>query len=112
MNKYFSENLEATFRSLRKEAREKLKISFSRAYSLTVILLILVGSLYVWILNANANNGYQMTRIESVRRERQQTKHMLRAKIAKQESVSELYKKDEKMRPIDPIDISYITLTQ
>lgn len=112
MNKYFSENLEARFRSLRKEAREKLKISFSRAYSLTVILLILVGSLYIWILNSNANNGYQMTRIESVRRERQQTKHMLRAKIAKQESNDELYKKDEKMRRVDPEEITYITLTQ
>ncbi len=112
MNKYFSENLEATFRSLRKEARERIKISFSRAYSLTLILLILVGSLYIWILNSNANNGYQMTRVESVRRERQQMKHMLRAKIAKQESSDELYKKDEKMRHVDPGDITYITLTQ
>lgn len=112
MNKYFSENLGATFRSLRKEAREKLKISFSRAYSLTVILLILIGSLYIWILNTNANNGYQMTRIESIRRERQQTKHMLRAKIAKQESTEELYKKNEKMHPIAREDITYITLTK
>ena len=53
-----------------------------------------------------------MTRIESVRRERQQTKHMLRAKIAKQESTGELYKKEEKMRPIAPGDVTYIPLTQ
>jgi hypothetical protein len=112
MNKYFSENIEATFRSLRKEAREKLKISFSRAYSLTVILLILVGSLYIWILNLNANNGYQMTRIESIRREKQQTKHMLRAKIAKQESNTELYKKNEKIRPVNAQEIIYINLTK
>lgn len=112
MNKYFSENLEATFQSLRKDAREKLKISFSRAYRLTVILLILVGSLYIWILNTNANNGYQMTRIESIRREKQQTKHMLRAKIAKQESLDELYKKEEVLRPIKPDNIIYIPLSQ
>jgi len=110
INKYFSENLEATFRSLRKEAREKLKISFHRAYGLTVILLILVGWLYVWTLNSNANNGYQMTSIESIRREKQQAKHTLRARIAKQESIDELYRKDEKMRLIDPGEITYIIL--
>lgn len=110
INKYFSENIEATFRSLRKEAREKLKISFSRAYGLTVVLLILVGGLYVWTLNSNANNGYQMTSIEGIRREKQQAKHALRAKIAKQESLEELYRKDEKMRSIAPGEITYITL--
>lgn len=60
-----------------------------------------MGGLYVWILNANANNGYQMTNIESVRREKQQTKHTLRAKIAKQESLDELYRKDDRMKPVD-----------
>lgn len=110
MNKYLSPNLEATFRSLRKEARERLKISFQRAYTLTVLLLILVGTLYIWILNSNANNGYQMTSIEGIRRERQQTKHMLRAKIAKQESIEELYKKNDKMLRVLSGDMQYITL--
>jgi hypothetical protein len=53
-----------------------------------------------------------MTRIESVRRERQQTKHMLRAKIAKQESINELNKKEEKMRRVEPDKITYITLSE
>ncbi|MFA6080077.1 MAG: hypothetical protein WC753_01190 [Candidatus Gracilibacteria bacterium] len=110
MNKYFTEKIEQTFRSIRKEAREKVKISFSRAYGLVIILLIMVGGLYVWILNANANSGYQMTSIESIRRERQQTKHTLRSKIAKQESPDELYRKDDRMRPVDLKEITYITL--
>ena len=110
MNKYFLEHLEATFHSIRKEAREKLKISFQRAYILTVILLVVVGCLYIWILNSNANNGYKMTSIESIRRERQQTKHMLRAKIAKQESIDELYKKNDHMIQVAPEDVIYITL--
>ncbi len=110
MNKYFLEHLEATFHSIRKEAREKLQISFQRAYILTVILLVVVGCLYIWILNSNANNGYQMTSIESIRRERQQTKHMLRAKIAKQESIDELYKKNERMVKVRSEDIIYIPL--
>jgi hypothetical protein len=51
-----------------------------------------------------------MTSIEGIRREKQQAKHALRAKIAKQESIDELYRKDEKMRSIAPSEITYITL--
>lgn len=110
MQKYLSEHLKNTFHSLRKEAREHLYISFHRAYILSLFLIIVLGILYVWMLNSSANSGYQMTRIESVRREKQQEKHFLRAQIAKQESKKELNEHNDKTIPLRPESTFYITL--
>jgi hypothetical protein len=111
MNKYLLySHLQKTFQSIRKETREHLYISFHRAYILSMVLLIILWILYVWMLNASANSGYQMTRIESVRREKQQEKHFLRAQIAKQESKSELDKYDDRMINMRPENISYVQI--
>lgn len=113
MNKYLLySHLQKTFQSLRKETREHLYLSFHRAYILSFILIIVLGILYVWTLNASSNSGYQMTRIESVRREKQQEKHFLRAQIAKQESRTELDEHDDRTIIIRPENMSYITLEQ
>ncbi len=113
MNKYLLySNIQKRFQSLRKETREHLYLSFHRAYILCFILIIILGILYVWMLNSSANSGYQMTRIESVRREKQQEKHFLRAQIAKQESRQELDEHDDRTLEIRPENISYITLEQ
>lgn len=108
MQKYLSEQIQKTFHSLRKEAREHLYISFHRAYILSFFLIIVLGILYVWMLNSSANSGYQMTRIESVRREKQQEKHFLRAQIAKQESKKELSEHDDNTLPLRPENTFYI----
>lgn len=111
MSKYLLySHLKTTFQSLRKETREHLYLSFHRAYILCLILIIILGILYVWTLNSSANSGYQMTRIESVRREKQQEKHFLRAQIAEQESRTELEKHDDKTLPIQPSNTSYISI--
>ncbi len=110
MQKYLSENLQKTFHSIRKEAREHLYISFHRAYILSFCLIIILGILYVWMLNSSANSGYQMTRIESVRREKQQEKHFLRSQIAKQESRKELDEHNDNTVPVTPENTFYITL--
>ena len=110
MQKYLAEQIQKTFHSLRKEAREHLYISFHRAYILSLFLLVILGILYVWMLNASANSGYQMTRIESVRREKQQEKHFLRAQIAKQESKRELDEHSDNTIPMKPESTFYITL--
>ncbi len=112
MNKYFVEHLKTTFQSLRKEVRESAKISFHKAYILVVILIGVLGMLYVWTLNTNANSGYQMTRIESVRREKQEEKHFLRAQIARQESQTELGKHDDHTIVAYPDNMSYIFASQ
>lgn len=113
MNKYLLySHLQKTFQSLRKETREHLYLSFHRAYILSFILIIVLGILYVWTLNASSNSGYQMTRIESVRREKQQEKHFLRAQIAKQESRTELDEHDDRTVNIRPENMGYITLEQ
>jgi hypothetical protein len=62
------------------------------------------------MLNSSANSGYQMTRIESVRREKQQEKHLLRAQIAKQESRKELSEHDDNTIATRPENTFYITL--
>lgn len=108
MEKYLSEQIQKTFHSIRKEAREHLYISFHRAYILSFCLIIVLGILYVWMLNSSANSGYQMTRIESVRREKQQEKHFLRAQIAKQESKKELEEHDDRTIPLRPESTFYI----
>lgn len=111
MNKYLLySHIQKTFQSIRKETREHLYISFHRAYVLSFILIIVLGILYVWTLNASANSGYQMTRVESVRREKLQEKHFLRAQIAKQESRNELQEHDDRTVAIRPENTSYITL--
>lgn len=53
-----------------------------------------------------------MTRIESVRREKQQEKHFLRAQIAKQESKEELNKYDDKTVIIRPENTAYIEISE
>ena len=110
MEKYLSEHIKNTFHSLRKEAREHLYISFHRAYILSLFLIVVLGILYVWMLNSSANSGYQMTRSESVRREKQQEKHLLRAQIAKQESKKELDEHSDGTISLRPESTFYITL--
>lgn len=53
-----------------------------------------------------------MTRVESMRREKLQEKHFLRAQIAEQESRTELSKNDDRTVEIQAENISYITLEQ
>lgn len=79
---------------------------------LSLFLLIVLGILYVWTLNASANSGYQMTSVEAIRREKLQEKHFLRAQIAEQESREELGKNDDRTIEIRPENISYITLAE
>jgi hypothetical protein len=110
MNKYFSDHFHKTFQSIRKETREKLHLSFHRAYILCFALIVLLGALYVWLLNSSANSGYQMTGIESTRREKQQEKHFLRAQVARQESPQALEAADDNTIPIPPAEVLYIHL--
>lgn len=79
---------------------------------LSLILIVILGILYVWTLNASSNSGYQMTRVESLRREKQQEKHFIRAQIAEQESRTELEKYDDRTVTIRPESITYVTLEQ
>ena len=111
MSKYLSENIHRTFQSIRKETREHLYLSFHRAYILSMVLIVILGVLYLWVLNSSANSGYQMTRIESVRRDREQEKHFLRAEIAKQESRAELDSHDDHTLPTTPENTLYILPT-
>ncbi len=110
MNKYLTTQIQKTFQSLRKEARENFYLSFHRAYIASLILVVILGVLYVWTLNANANSGYQMSSIESVRREKQQEKHFLRAQIAHQESQPELNIFNDRLVEIAPGNISYVVV--
>lgn len=110
MNKYLSNQIHKTFQSIRKETREQLYISFHRAYILSFVLIVILGALYVWLLNSSANSGYQMTRIEGLRREKQQEKDFLRAQRAKQESLKVLESFDDNTRYTPPEDIIYIHL--
>jgi hypothetical protein len=109
ISKYFLySHLQKTFHSLRKEARESFYISFHRAYILSLILIVILGILYIWTLNASSNSGYQMTRVESLRREKQEEKHFIRAQIAKQESRTELEKYNDRTVIIRPENITYV----
>lgn len=73
-------------------------------------MIIILGALYVWLLNSTANSGYQMTSIEGIRREKQQEKHLLRAQVARQESPQALKSADDNMQIIPPEEIIYIHL--
>ncbi len=110
MQKYLSEQIQKTFHSLRKEAREHLYITFHRAYILSFLLIIVLGVLYVWMISSNSNSGYKVGRVESIRREKQQEKHLLRSQIADQESRKELNKHDDNTIATRPENTFYITL--
>lgn len=71
---------------------------------------VIVWVLYVWILNVSANSGYQMTSIETIRRERQQEKHFLQSLIAFQESLPKLNSIDDHMVVVQPEDKRYIII--
>jgi cell division septal protein FtsQ len=83
------------FFSERKKEQESLDFWFNTTY---LFLLWLIGGLliyYVWILNVNATQWYNVRQIEMERRNLEAQLNLIQAKIADLESLSTIMKDDD-----------------
>lgn len=76
------------FFSERKAMREQYKLSMTQAYVLAIGMIALLGIYYVWTLNANATNGYNIRKLELLQRESTFEENILDIHIAESESTN------------------------
>jgi len=75
-----------SFLSLRKKEKDKLQFGYQSTY---IGLLTLIGFLliyYVWTLNANATQGYEIRKLENIWKELQEDLNRLESKISELDS--------------------------
>ncbi|MBP8016731.1 hypothetical protein KAZ01_01875 [Candidatus Gracilibacteria bacterium] len=78
------------FFSERKLERENFKLSFTKTYILTLIMIGILGIYYVWTLNVNATKGYTIRNLEIERRNLTFEKNLLNMKIAEVQSLNSI----------------------
>ena len=83
------------FFSERKKEKESIEFWFNSTY---IVLMGLIGCLliyYVWILNVNATQGYQIRQLEIEKNKLQLQSDLLDVKIAELESLGNLLKEED-----------------
>jgi hypothetical protein len=78
------------FFSERKALREQYRLSITQTYFLAILLIFGLGISYVWRLNVNATNGYNIRTLELKRRELVFSENLLDIKIAEAKSLKAL----------------------
>lgn len=103
---------EIHFSSQRKREKEKLTFGYQSTY---MTLLWLIGFLllyYVWILNANATQGYSIRKLEKVQNELKVELDRLDVKIAELDSLENI-SSDELLQDMIPIeDPNYLVIKE
>gem|GEM_PF-400756 len=83
------------FFSLRKKEKESIEFGFNSTYT---VLIALIGCLliyYVWILNVNATQGYNIRQLEIEKNNLLLQKDLLDVKIAELESLGNILKEED-----------------
>ncbi len=78
------------FFSERKAMREQYKLSMTQVYVLAISMIAGLWVYYVWTLNANATNGYNILNLERKQREFTFEENILDIHIAETESISSI----------------------
>ncbi len=78
------------FFSERKLERENFKLSFTKTYILTLIMIWILWIYYVWTLNVNATKWYTIRNLEIERRNLTFEKNLLNMKIAEVQSLNSI----------------------
>jgi cell division septal protein FtsQ len=68
--------------------REQYKLSMTQVYVLAIAMIAFLGIYYVWTLNLNATNGYNIRKLELSQREATFEENILDIYIAETESTN------------------------
>ncbi len=82
------------FFSERKVSRENFKLSFTKTYILTLIIIWILWIYYVWALNINATKWYVIRNLEIERRNLVMELNLLNMRIAEVQSLSNIFSDD------------------
>ncbi len=99
-----------TFSSQRKKEQEKVQFGFASTYFTLLSIIACLLIYYVWILNANATQGYTIRQLEKTQNELKIELERLDVKIAELESL-ETITSDEMYDQMVPInDPDYVVI--
>lgn len=93
----------SNFRSVRKQTREEFVFWIRSTY---MIMLGVIASLlvyYVWILNVNATQGYNIRQLQTEKRALLLEKELLDVKIAELESLDSILNSDD-MKDMEKVE--------
>lgn len=76
------------FFSERKTTRENYKLSFTKTYIITLLMIGFLWIYYVWALNVNATKWYKIRNLEIQRRDLVFKENLLNMKIAEVQSLN------------------------
>ncbi len=103
-------NLKRNFLSKRKKEKEKDNFWITSTYIALLSIISLLLLYYVWILNENATNWYNIRELEIQRKTLLMEKELLDVKIAELESLSTILKEDD-LQNMDKIkDPKYLVI--
>lgn len=91
------------FFSERKVSRENFKLSFTKTYILTLIMIWILWIYYVWTLNINATKWYTIRNLEIERRNLVVEENLLNMKIAEVQSLNNIFS-DSIITSMQPVD--------
>ncbi len=83
------------FFSERKKEKESIEFWFNSTYTVLVALIWCLLIYYVWILNVNATQGYNIRQLEIEKNNLLLQKDLLDVKIAELESLGNILKEDD-----------------
>lgn len=83
------------FLSERKKERIELEYGFNSTYLFMIGLIACLIIYYVWIINVNATQGYNIRQLEIEKRNLTVEKQLLDVKIAELESLTNILNNDE-----------------
>jgi len=94
------------FLSRRKRDQEKLQFGYQSTYVALVSIISFLLIYYVWILNANATQGYTIRQLEKTQNELKVELDRLEVKIAEMDSLDSINSDDvfDNMEPIENPD--------
>ncbi len=111
MNPILNNIEQKNFVSKRKLKKDDFLWNIKNTYSFLLTIVVWLLIYYVWILNVNATQWYNIRKLEIEKRNLLMEKEILEVKIAELESSSNITKKDlEWMEKIDDNDKNFLVI--
>ena len=111
MNPILNNIEQKNFVSKRKLKKDDFLWNIKNTYSFLLTIVVWLLIYYVWILNVNATQWYNIRKLEIEKRNLLMEKEILEVKIAELESSSNITKKDlEWMEKIDDKDKNFLVI--
>lgn len=97
------EHPDVNFSSLRVKEKQKLNFGYQSTYMALIGLIAFLLLYYVWILNANATQGYTIRQLEKTQNELKVELDRLDVKIAELDSLDSI-RSDESLKNMLPVE--------